>query len=251
MLNLLALALLKGMGANKEGEMRGRPGPFHYMHKPHRKPGSPSCESLTLGYPGTYNAIVSGSRAVSIRRHVPDPACEHPSPHRCMPQACSPPGTTHVSAPPPALPCVPQHFPRPRPLRAQHPRRDDDDPPHRYLNPGQPTSSRCSAFTPPFVPHLLALPRQVVARLPPARLPLWTPPPTDWKTPAPLPPSTRPPTCLTSRARLLAVRYLSALSAAMQPAPAAVMACRHSVSCRSPAANTPGTEVDTPCDTLT
>ena len=34
-------------------------------------------------------------------------------------------------------------------------------------------------------------------------------------------------------------RKRSADSAAMQPEPAAVMACRHSWSCRSPAANTP------------
>lgn len=37
-----------------------------------------------------------------------------------------------------------------------------------------------------------------------------------------------------------ASRYRSTSSAAMQPEPAAVMACRHFLSCTSPAANTPG-----------
>lgn len=57
--------------------------------------------------------------------------------------------------------------------------------------------------------------------------------------------------CLNSRTSPLAVRYRSALSAAMQPLPAAVIAWRHSVSCRSPAEYTPATLVAAPWLTCT
>ena len=49
---------------------------------------------------------------------------------------------------------------------------------------------------------------------------------------------------LTSFNKLFICKYLSVEIAAWHPLPAAVMACRHSLSCTSPAEKTPSTEVD-------
>mmetsp|Transcript_13197 Transcript_13197/g.30173 ORF Transcript_13197/g.30173 Transcript_13197/m.30173 type:complete len:227 (+) Transcript_13197:220-900(+) len=58
-------------------------------------------------------------------------------------------------------------------------------------------------------------------------------------------------TDFTSTRRSFSARYRSVAIAAMHPLPAAVMAWRHSVSCRSPAQNTPGVDVRHPSVTLT